>query len=75
MSEGDIPERLKELREDFGISQEQFAKELDITVFTVQKWERGAFLPGAKALIAIAEKYGVSLNWLLLGEGPKFLKR
>lgn len=75
MSEKGIPERLRELRKDFGLSQERLAQDLGIAVFTVQKWERGSFLPGAKALIAIAEKYGVSLNWLLLGEGPKFLKK
>jgi len=75
MSEKDIPERLRELRRDFGISQEKLAQELGVAVFTVQKWERGSFLPGVKALIALAEKFSVSLNWLLLGEGPRFLRR
>jgi transcriptional regulator with XRE-family HTH domain len=75
MSEKEISERLKELRKDFGLSQERLAQELGVAVFTVQKWERGSFLPGAKALIAISEKFGISLNWLLLGEGPRFLRR
>ncbi|MGC8894590.1 MAG: helix-turn-helix domain-containing protein [candidate division WOR-3 bacterium] len=75
MSEKEIPERLRELRKDFGLSQEKMAQDLGVTVFTLQKWERGIFLPGVKALIAIADKYSVSMNWLLLGEGPRFIKR
>lgn len=75
MSEKDIPERLRELRRDFGLSQEKLAQDLGIAVFTIQKWERGRFLPGVKALITIADRFGVSLNWLLLGEGPRFLRR
>jgi len=69
-----IGERLQEIRRDFGLSQEGLARRLDVSVSTVIKWERGYFLPGARALLAIAENFKVSINWLLMGKGPKFLQ-
>ena len=74
MSEKDVGQRLRELRKDFGFSQEHLARELDVTVSTVIKWERGDFYPGAKSLLVLIERFGVSMNWLLAGRGPKFAK-
>ncbi len=35
------PEDLKRRREALGLSQERLARELDVAVMTVSRWERG----------------------------------
>jgi repressor LexA len=35
------PEDLKRRREALGLTQEQLARELEVTVITVSRWERG----------------------------------
>ncbi len=37
------PEELQRRREALGLTQEQLARELDVTVTTVSRWERGVF--------------------------------
>lgn len=37
------PEELQCRREALGLTQEQLARELDVTVTTVSRWERGVF--------------------------------
>ena len=71
---GTVSQRLLELRRDFGLSQEGLARRLEVSVSTVAKWERNDSLPGARALLRLAEIFNVSINWLLLGVGPKFLR-
>lgn len=36
-------EDLKRRREKLGLTQEQLARELDVTVLTVSRWERGVY--------------------------------
>lgn len=35
------PEELKRRREALGLTQEQLARELEVTTMTVSRWERG----------------------------------
>ncbi len=37
------PEELKRRREALGLTQEQFARELDVTTMSVSRWERGVY--------------------------------
>jgi DNA-binding transcriptional regulator YiaG len=43
------PAELKEIRAKFGLSQEQFARKLGVTVATLQSWEIGRRRPGRMA--------------------------
>ena len=37
------PEELKRRREALGLTQEQLARELDVTTMSVSRWERGVY--------------------------------
>ena len=48
--------KIKQLREELGLTQEQLAHKLGVTVKTVNRWERGKAKPSslaAKALDAL----------------------
>lgn len=59
-------ERLKELRNDKGLSQEKLAKELNnkITSSAIAWWELGKRIPKFDAVILIAQYFGVSTDYL-----------
>ncbi len=58
--------RLKELRTSKNLTQEEFAKELNIARATYANYEKtdGKNLPGVDVLITLANKFKVSLDWL-----------
>jgi transcriptional regulator with XRE-family HTH domain len=60
-----IPERLRELRQAHGYSQEELAEKILVTRQAISKWERGDALPDTENLIALAEIYGVSIDDLV----------
>jgi putative transcriptional regulator len=54
-------ELIRTLRRDLGLTQEEFAHELGITVGTVTRWENGRFRPSKLAratLVEFAERRG-----------------
>ncbi len=57
--------RLKELRVEKKLSQKQIASELGYAQSTYCDWENGKIEPTASALIAIANYYGVCIDYLL----------
>jgi len=52
-------------RKQRGLSQEQFAEELDVSRQAVSKWEAGINMPDIPKLIAIADKFGITIDSLL----------
>lgn len=58
--------RLKELRTSQNLTQEEFAKELNIARATYANYEKpdGKSLPGVDVLMTLADKFKVSLDWL-----------
>jgi transcriptional regulator with XRE-family HTH domain len=64
-----IAGRLKEIRTKSGLMQKDFAASLNTSYSVISDIERGAREPSRQILIALAEKYNVDLNWLLLGVG------
>lgn len=53
------------IRKQSGMSQEELAERLNVSRQAVSKWERGEALPDTDNLIAIAELFDVSLDWLV----------
>jgi len=61
-----IANRLVELRQSLGLSQEALAESLGVSRQAVSKWERAEASPDTDNLIALAKLYDISLDALLL---------
>ncbi len=59
--------RLYDLRKRAGLSQEELANLLGVTRQAVQKWEAGTSRPDMDNLLALADHFGVTLDWLAAG--------
>jgi len=70
-----IQERLRILRKDLGQSQDELAINTDSKRTTVAGYESGVSLPHAEFLTALNKKYSVNSNWLLTGEGDRFIEK
>jgi len=65
--------RLREVRRHFGVEKrEEFARTLDVSRETLAMYERGENVPTATVLAAYRGLYGISLEWLVTGEGEMF---
>ena len=64
--------QLKEIRKNTGLTQQEFAKELDVALSTVASVENGTREISKSLMKVLIEKYKVSANWLLTGEGEMF---
>ena len=59
--------RLEAMRKEMGYSQEQLAKELNITSQSISKWENGATYPTVDTLVQLSTILNVSLDELITG--------
>ncbi len=57
--------RIVELRVENGLTQENFAKEINVSQSTVAKWESGSREPSFDMLILLAKHFKVSTDYLL----------
>lgn len=69
-----LNERVREVREELGFSQEKFAEALGVERLAVQRWERGLVKPRADSLHRFEDLTGCRLSWLLSGTEPKRLE-
>lgn len=60
-----LSEKLVHLRRKEGLSQEQLADLLGVTRQSVSKWESGTAVPELSKLIAVSERFGVSVDYLV----------
>ena len=56
---------LKTLRDSLDMTQEEFGKSIGIAKTTYNNYETGEREPKSDFWIAVAEKYGVSIDWLM----------
>lgn len=59
---------LKKLRNEKGLTQEQFAEVVNVSNRTVSRWENGNNMPDLDILIQISDYYEIDLRELLDGE-------
>jgi HTH-type transcriptional regulator, cell division transcriptional repressor len=64
-----LGDRITAAREQAGISQAEAARRLGVRTATMQAWEADASEPRANRLQMLSGLLGVSLRWLMTGEG------
>ena len=60
-----LPEKLKALRLQFGLSQKQVAEKLDVSMSIVSGYETGERTPSTENLLSLSYLYNVSTDYLL----------
>ncbi len=58
-------DRIKDLRTNAGLSQMQLAKKINVSQSAVAKWELGKTEPTASAIIALAEFFDETTDYIL----------
>ena len=64
----EISERLKEARQNAGMTQEQVAEKIMVSRVTVSHWENGKSLPDIVSWISLSDLYSISLDELVKGD-------
>ena len=67
MKEISIANNIANLRKAKGITQEQLAQSVNVSVQAVSKWENGISIPDTLVLVRIADFFNVSVDYLLCG--------
>ncbi len=57
--------RLKELREEKNLTQNDIAKAINVSQSNIGRWEKGLNEPTATYLVALARYFGCSIDYLL----------
>ena len=60
-----IVTKLTKYREESGLTQQQFADKMNVTVQTIYRWERGERIPDIVTFMHIAKLLGVNAEKLI----------
>lgn len=60
--------RLKDLRVEHGLTQEEVSEKIYVTKQAVSKWEKGLSMPDVESLGALANLYNTTVDYLLTGD-------
>ena len=63
-----LAEKIYQERRKLGLSQEQFAEQMDISRQAVSKWESGQSMPDLDKIVAMSQIFGVTTDYLLKEE-------
>ena len=63
-----LGQKLKEMRTRLGLSQEQFAKTINVSRQAITKWESDKGIPDISNLQELSEIFGVTIDYLLNDE-------
>ena len=63
-------ERLQKVRKRSGLTQEEFAEQLQVSRQSVSRWESGRGYPEMEKIIFICNRYGVTMDELFKEEVP-----
>ena len=69
-----IYERIKKLRKDLNLTQEDFAKKIKISRSNLANIESGQVKVTDRVIWEIVEKFSVSFDWLKTGEGEMYVQ-
>jgi transcriptional regulator with XRE-family HTH domain len=68
-----LSDKIKELREQAGLSQSQLAKKLDVTRSSVNAWEMGLSTPTTQYVTSLAKLFHVSADYILGMETEQYV--
>lgn len=60
-----IAEKIKELRKDISMTQEDLAEKLNVSRQTISKWETSVTIPDADNIVAISKLFNITTDELL----------
>ena len=63
--ENKLAENIRDYRKRMGLTQEQLAERLGITLGTVSKWERGSSEPDLSYIMDLADLFRVSVDMMI----------
>lgn len=66
-----LTQQIKKLRIGQNLSQDDVTEKLYISRQAISKWENGEATPDIDKLVQLAEIFGVSLDYLVLGKEPE----
>lgn len=69
----EIGKRLSTVRKELSLSQLEFAKQAGLSRSYITNVETGKLNPSYDFLYKIAAKFNISINWLLFGNGLRYL--
>ena len=64
-----LADKIIEQRKKNGWSQEELAEKMDVSRQSISKWEGAQSIPDMKKILAMADLFGVSTDYLLRREG------
>lgn len=70
--ENTVNERVRLLRNQLGLTQNDFATKIDSTLATISRTENGGTNPQQKMINRIIEVFSVNRDWILHGKGEMF---
>ena len=67
-------ERLKAVRKQLGVNQQELGEALKINASAISQMEHNHIKPSLDTMILLSQKYNVDLHWLITGKGDMFLE-
>ena len=69
-----MKDRIREVREYFGLSMEKFGSRIGIGKASISLLESGKNNPSVQTITLICREFGVNEQWLRTGEGEMFVR-
>lgn len=67
-----IASRMYFIRKEKQLTNKEMAAQLEISTNDYRKYEKSIYCPPAHIQVLLAQKFGISLNWLILNKGPMY---
>ena len=67
--------RLAKIRQFYNMTQEQVAEYVDVSVKSIQNWEKGLKMPGIDNLVSLAECFGMAVGEIIEDEAYRIFEK
>ena len=70
----EIGQRVKKVRKEKRLTQSEIVSHFRCGRSNYSKIESGEIMPGGSLMVTLHSKFNVSLDWLITGKGPMYIK-